>query len=282
MANDVSEIDRRLFLAATGAAFASPLLASSVPAHGHENVDHGVSVFGKSGNFDLSNSRDRLLARIKVNASLTGKRVYLWNMSRHMFCEPGKAPYQILAELELMTIWIDPPAEGSTAGKIGALFSRIPVDPMTFEPISSYDNPYTGRTVALQNTLFGGNGFPVDPAAAEPNLVFQQHRPHYRMGDEFSIVNFDPDKEEGPHQPKVDSAVLTAKYADVMNPEIGSADCHYSFAAQFPADRYRWTGLERGDPAQIFSLKVGKKVTNLSDVPPEFQRTIVAQYPERV
>lgn len=281
MASEVSEIDRRMFLAATGAAFASPLLSTSVPAHAHETAGNSVSVFGESGNFDLDNPRDRLLARIKVNASLTGKRVYLWNMSRHMFCEPGKVPYQILAELELMTIWIEAPVEGATAGKIGALFTRTPVDPHTFQPITSYESPYTGRTITLENTLFGGNGFPVDPAAAEPNLVFQQHRPHYRMGDELAIVNFDPDKDEGPHQPKIDSAVLTAKYADVMNPEIGSADCHYSFAANFPADRYRWTGVPKGDPSKIFSLKVGKKVSQLSDVPAEFHSTLIAQYPER-
>ncbi|WP_394728716.1 hypothetical protein [Altererythrobacter sp. GH1-8] len=279
MANDISEIDRRFFLAGTGAAFAAPLLSTSVPTRAHSG--HGVSVFGKSGNFDLDNPRDRLLARIKINASLTGKRVYLWNMSRHMFCEPGKPPYQILAELEAMTIWIDAPEEGATAGKIGALFTRTPVDPATFEPISSYDNPYTGKTVKLEDTLFGGNGFPVDPEVAEPNIVFQQHRPHYRMGDEFSIVNFDPDKEPGEHQPKVDSAVLTANYADVMDPSTGSADCNYSFAANFPADRYRWADVAKGDPSKIFTLKVGKKVSSLNDVPPEFQRTLIAQYPER-
>lgn len=275
MANDLIATDRRLFLAGSGALLA----ASAASAHPHGAA---LPVFGKSGNFDLNNPRDRLLARIKVNASLTGERAYIWNMSRHMLCEPGKVPYQILAEMELMTIWIEPPAGEAAPAKIGALFTRIPVDPLTFAPVTSYDNPYTGNTVALENTLFGGSGLPLDPDDPEPNIVFQQNKPHYRMGENITFVNFDPAAGDGPHQPKVDSAMLTANYADLMDPATGVVEAEYQFAAYFPAGAYRWTDVAKDDQAKIFSMKAGRKVGDKSSLPPEFLRTIGQLYPERI
>jgi hypothetical protein len=240
------------------------------------------SVFGKSGNFNLDDPRDRLLARIKINASLTGERSYIYNISRHMMCEPGKVPYQILAELELVTIWIEPTPGARAPAKIGSLFTRIPVDPLTFQPISDYTNPTTGRTIALKPTLFGGTGLPLDPDDPKPNIVFQQNKPHYRMGDKLVIVNFDPNPQEGPHQPRVDSAMLTANHAEVMDPARGSVVADYCFSAYFPAPVYKWSDLPADDPARVFSMKLGRKVFRREDIPAEFQRTIIAQFPERV
>ena len=76
--------------------------------------------------------------------------------------------------------------------------------------------------------------------------------------------------------------MLSANYAAMREPATGSVDCDHTFAAQFPADRYRWTSVPKGDQAQVFSLKVGRKVARLADVPAEFHRTLIAQFPERV
>lgn len=273
MANELLGPSRRSVLGGSAVLAAGlSAAASAAPA----------SILGKSGNFNLDDPRDRLLARIKINASLTGERSYLYNMSRHMMCEPGKVPYQILAELELMTIWIEPTPGAKAPAKIGSLFTRIPVDPLTFEPISQYTNPVTGKTVVLKPTLFGGSGLPLDPDDPKPNIVFQQNKPHYRMGDKLVIVNFDPNQQEGPHQPRVDSAMLTANHADVMNPALGSVEAEYAFSAYFPAPVYKWSDLPKEDPSKVFSMKVGRKVFRREDIPAEFHRTIIAQFPERV
>ncbi len=282
MAHEPSALDRRLFLAGTGAVFSAPLAMNAVAASAHPMTGATNSLFGKSGNFDLENNRDRLLARIKVNADLSGKRVYLWNMSRHMLCEVGKSPYQIMAELELMTIWLNPPEEGSEIPTLGAYFTRTAVDPLTFDPITSYENPYVGETLPVEDFLFGGSGIPVDANETSRHLVFQQTSPHYRMGDNIVFVNYDPDTTDGPHQPKVDTATYTSGYSDVMDPSTSSADAAYAFSGYFPASSYKWSNVPEGDPTKVLTQKVGRKVSTLNDVPPEFQRTLIAKYPDRI
>lgn len=262
---------------------AAGVTAGKVSAHDHGGGSSSP-LFEKTGNFDLTNPVDLLLARTKAVTCLAGNRTHTYMMSRHMLAEPGKEVIQLLAELELMTIWLTPSPDGAAnKAVIKALFTRIPVDPFSFEPIDSYYNPRLGREIELRHTMFGGSGTALDPSDPKPNLIMQQDEPHYMMGDKIGFVMFDPRLGEGPFQPHIDSAIFLVDRDGLMDPSTSSVEADYSFTATLKASVYSWSKIPAEDDTRMVSLKVGRKVVGgAASLPPEFRSSIAALYPERL
>lgn len=274
--------DRRDFLKGSAAVAAACLSSVTTPIRAQELPGLGTTAFSKTGGFDLADPRDRLLARIKVMASLTGERTYIYSVSRHMLAPPNKPSYQFFAEFDLRTIWIEPATEPGGLPHTRALFTKIPVDPISFEPISEYYNPYLGRTLPVEPVLYAGSGLPIDLDSPEPNIIYQQDKPHYRLGDDIIFINFDPKEGDGSFQPHTDSAMLRANHAQLMDPSNGWVGADYTLNAVRKASAYPWSGITKTEEAQVLSMKLGRKVGRTKDLPPEFLRTIGSQFPERL
>ncbi|MEM8917392.1 MAG: hypothetical protein AAGE37_00925 [Pseudomonadota bacterium] len=284
MARETALPTRRSILGGGAALIAGGLIAPPTQARGTKPADRTDLLFDQTGNFDLSNPQELLLARAKAVSCLSGERVHIAMMTRHMLAPPGKVPFQILAEVELMTIWLAPDLENQpNKAAIQALFTRIPVDPLSFQPVTKYHNAYLGRDVDVEHTIFGGSGLPLDPADPVPNIIFQQDEPHYRMGREIGFVMFDPRSGEGAHQPHVDTAVFRVDHDALMDPATASVAADYSYTSFLRASIFPWTGIEKGDETQVLTLKEGRKIIGgVQALPAEFQNTIGQLYPERI
>lgn len=283
MANEVFAARRRAVLAGGGALLATGLFGA--PAIAHQTTSRPVSLlFDKTGNFDLSDPGELLLARAKALTCLAGERTHICAVSRHMLAEPGKPTVQILTELDLMTVWLTPSVDGArNKAVINALFTRIAVDMFSFEPISSYYNPVLGREVEVKHTQFGGKGLGLDPSDPVPNVVLQQDEPHYTMGDDLAFVMFDPRLGEGAFQPHVDSAIFKVDRDALMDPATSSVPSDYSFTAFLKASVFKWSNIAEDNDTRVLSLKVGRKVVGgVAALPLEFRNTFATLYPERV
>ena len=103
---------------------AAGVTAGKVSAHDHGGGSSSP-LFEKTGNFDLTNPVDLLLARTKAVTCLAGNRTHIYMMSRHMLAEPGKEVIQLLAELELMTIWLTPSPDGAANKALIGFLSEV-------------------------------------------------------------------------------------------------------------------------------------------------------------
>jgi hypothetical protein len=276
----LADTERRRFL--KGALALPALFLGNVSAAAQAGSGLGTPAFGRTGNFDLDDPAERLLARIKVTASLTGERTSIYSVSRYMMAPPGRPSYQLFAEFDVRTIWIEPAPDSQSLPRTRALFTKIPVDPVTFEPIKDYYNPYIGKTLPVQPVLYAGAGLPIDLCGSTPDIIYQQDKPHYRLGDDIVFVNFDPRNEDGPIQPHTDSAMLRVNFADLMNPAKGWVEAEYTIAAVRKASAYPWSGVQKGDEAQMLSMKMGRKVGRRQDLPPEFLRIFSSKFPDRI
>lgn len=236
-------------------------------------------------NFDLNDPHHLKLARLKVLNALDGSKTYYYTVARHIMCPPDKPPYPIFAELELTTIWLER-REGmsDTQAIVRAIFTRAPVDPFTFKPITSFSNPYVGREMPLKYTHFAGGGFEVDLSGDTPaDPIVQSDEPHYRIGDDIAFIMYDPRAGDGPFHPRMDTVTWRANYKDVMNRRKSTVEAEHTYTAVMKASVYDlWSGAEDGDPAQVVTSKTGRKVTSVEDLPQECHDYIVSKFPDRV
>jgi len=278
-------VNRRSLLAHMGlASIGVAVTAAPAAATSANPVPTGRASFSPRGGFDLSNPSDLKRARLKVLNSLDGSTTYFYTMTRHILCPPDKPPYPFHAEMELTTLWLErTDAMSEDEAKIRAFFTRVPLDPYSFEVIDQYKNPYTNKTLPLEDTLFAGSGFDVSLDAGTPaDPVLQSDEPHYRIGDEIAFIMFDPRAGEGAFQPRIDTVVWRAKYDAVMDPATTSVEADHTYSAILKASAYPWSGIEEGDPAQMLTMKTGRKLMTLDTLPVEVQNAIVAKYPDRV
>lgn len=244
----------------------------------------GSASFTPRGRFDLSNPADLKRARLKVLNSLDGSTTYFYSMTRHILCPPGEEPYPFHAEMELTTIQLlrDEGMDDDEA-KIRAVFTRAPLDPYRFTRIESLHNPYTDKRVALKDTLFAGGGSTLSLKPDAPvSPIIQSDEPHYRMGDDIEFIMFDPRAGSGAFQPRIDTVVWRTNYDALMDPTTAAVEADYTFSAILKASVYPWSGIDDGDPAQMLTMKTGRKVNSLEALPREVHDTLVSQYPERV
>ena len=245
---------------------------------------YGRASFSPRGGFDLDDPGHRRLARLKLFNSLDGSKTYFYTVTRHILCPPGEAPYPLHAEMELNTIWLER-APGMTEDEaiVRALFTRTPLDPFSFEPVTGYYNPYLDRNLFVADTLFGGSGFKVslDPEAPV-SPVIQSDEPHYRIGADIAFIMFDPRAGSGAFQPRVDTVVWRTDYAALMDPGTAHVEAEHNYSAVLKASTYPWSGIPDGDAAQMLTMKTGRKLCAFDDLPREVQDLIVAKYPERV
>lgn len=244
------------------------------------------ATFARRGRFDLSDPVDLRLARLKTLASLSGSKTYFSTLSRHILCPPGKTPYPLVTEVELTTIFLERAEEHSPEqAVIRAVFTRVPLDPITFEPITALDIPYTGKRVRLRDTLFAGGNHLIDVNPRDKSardIMLQPDQPHYRFGDDMGFIMFDPREGTGEWQPRVDTVVWRVNYEKLMDPAVDPVEADYTFSALMRASVFGWTGIDEDDRAQMFSMKVGKKFTSLEQLPSLTKKRIVDQYPDRV
>jgi len=241
------------------------------------------AAFGPTGPFDLSEARQRKLARLKTLNALGGEKTYFYSLSRHTLCPPGRSPYPFFAELELTTMWIERrPGMSDTQGVIRAIFTRTPIDPLTYEPISSYANAYLGRRVDVKDTLFAGGGFEIDLADQGADPILPSDEPPYEKGAQTGFIMFDPRSGDGAYQPRIDTVVWRVRTRDLMDPEVSLLPADYTYSSIMKASVYPWSAIEDGDAAQMLTQKVGAKVTDVADLPAQIRQSVVQRHPDRV
>lgn len=279
-------LKRRSLLAQLGLASVGFALAgdSAIAATTEPRIPAGRATFTPRGGFDLSNPAHLKRARLKVLNSLDGRTTYFYTITRHILCPPSGEPYPLHAEMELTSIGLERTTDMTEdEAKVRAVFTRAPLDPYTFKVISEYQNPYVGRTLPVKDTLFAGGGRAVSLDADTPaNPILQSDEPHYRIGDDIAFIMFDPRTGEGEFQPRIDTVVWRTNYAALMDAQTLTVDADYTFSAVLRASAYAWSGIEEGDPAQMLTMKTGRKVSSVAALPIEVREALVAKYPERV
>lgn len=241
------------------------------------------AVFDYRGPFDLKNHEHYKLARLKTLNSLTGAKTYFSTISRHMLCPPGEAPYPLVNQVELTTLLLERPEGASkTSAIIRAIFTRIPIDTVTFQPIYELYIPYLDRTVPLTDTLFAGSGFELDlDGDVAPDPIIQSDEPYYEFGDEVGFIMYDPRAGQGDFQPRVDTVVWRVNKDELMDPSRDPIAADYTYTAVMKASVFKWTQIPDGDPTQVLTMKVGHKSPSLQALPQQVKDLVVSKYPER-
>jgi hypothetical protein len=238
--------------------------------------------------FNLDDPMGRSLARLRVLQNFEGKTSYLAVLSRWLLCVPNKPPVPYLNEVELNTIFLTEP-ESKAAGKDdelsftqNAIFTRMPVDPVTLTPIQQVRNPVTGGMVDTPDTLFASSSQLKVGAPGVADVLLQPDRPHFRVGRDIRFVMLDIRAGEGAYQPRVDTATWSIPYEILMDPRRAVVDADYSYTALLRASVFASTGVAADDPTQLLILKTGIKVNSVDALPDFTKSTIVKSYPERL
>lgn len=243
------------------------------------------AVYEHPDSFDLSDPRHLKLARLKVLNSLSGDTTYFYTVTRHFLCPPGKPPHPIVAEMELTTIWLERRTDMSNDQCIvRAMFTRAPLDPVSFKPTDMIHNPYSGKNMPLKYTMFSGGGFELNLSGdTPPDLITQSDEPHYRIGDDIAFIMFDPKTSDGAFQPRMDTVTWRTKYDTLMDPNTPLIEAEHTYTSIMKASVFKmWSGVEEGDPAQVLTSKVGRKLCSVGDLPREVHEYIVKKFPHRV
>jgi hypothetical protein len=237
-----------------------------------------AAVYPRRTPFDLSDPRERALARLKVIVNLVGKKSYLSVMSRHFLCPPNQPPRAWVNELELFTMYLERLPQGDVQRSV---FTRVFVDPESLEPVREVRNPFSRQVVPVGDRLFALT-LPVrlDPQAAVRNVT-ESDLPVVRFGEWIDFTGLAVREGEGFHQPSFDTSTWRVKYAELQKPGRGLIEAHYAFSSLLRGSLLSWAGMAADDPTQVLTTKSGFKVHDAARLPELVQRSIVARYPQR-
>lgn len=248
-----------------------------------------------SQDFDWATPQGNRLATLKITNNLVGEKTYVAMFSRVLLGPQGKPGAPLHGHVGLWTWQLQEPdpkefpdAEpGSVVQR--ALFTGMILDPYTYKPVDAVHNHYTGKAVKVKDSVFAET-YVLKPKGGHesidrPEFMTEERttlNPHVVWGDEISVFLAGIFQNEGPNQPRMDSSVWTASYADFKNPDKPLIRSDYNFAGLMRAWERPWIGVDKSDDAQLLWNVKGTKVHRVEEIPALVRDTILKKYPDRV
>ncbi len=251
----------------------------------------------QQGNFDLNDPAQNSLARLKMTNNLVGKRTYIPMLVRIMLGRENNPGGPLIGGAGLFTWQLQVPDPkqfpGLPAGTalLRSMYTSRYLDPATMEPTNKLLNPYNGKMMELQDSLFVENflSFPKGGSRDIEELQFANDEPDApksrlikRWGDELVLFQGGVYKEPGKHQPRFTENMWASNYKDVMNPDMPLVDTRYMFTGLNKAYEKPWAGYSLKDDDILCDLAYGRKVHRLEDIPDFHKRVVLEKYPDRV
>ena len=117
-------------------------------------------VASQTGNFDLDDPVENRLARLKITNNLMGQRTYIPMLVRLMIGREQNPGGPLLGAAGMFTWQLqvpDPEAfpdvpAGTTL--LRSMYTARYLDPATMEPVERLQNPYNGKDMELEDSLF--------------------------------------------------------------------------------------------------------------------------------
>ena len=254
-------------------------------------------IASQKGHFDLNDPVQASLARLKMTNNLIGKRTYIPMFVRMMLGREDSPGGPLLGGAGLFTWQLQVPDPdqfpGVPAGTVlmRSMYTARYLDPASMEPTDKLRNPYNGKMMTLEDSLFVENflTFPKggsrdveelqfandDPEAPKPRLI-------KKWGDELVLFQGGTYGEPGKHQPRFTENMWASSHQDVMNPEMPLVDTRYSFAGVNKAFEKPWAGYSIKENDILCTLAYGRKVHRPEDIPEFHKRVLINKYPDRL
>jgi hypothetical protein len=251
----------------------------------------------QKGNFDLDDPVQSALARLKMTNNLVGKRTYIPMFVRMLLGREDNPGGMLIGGAGMFTWQLQVPDPqqfpGVPAGTVlmRSMYTARYLDPVTMEPAKTLLNPYNGKMMELEDSLFVENflSFPKggsrdleelqfandDPEAVKPRLI-------KKWGDELVLFQGGTYAEPGKHQPRFTENMWSSPYKDVMDPDMPLVDTRYSFTGVNKAFEKPWAGYSVKDKDILCTLAYGRKVHRPEDIPEFHKRVLVEKYPDRL
>lgn len=264
--------DRRGFiLGAAGALAAAPLARYATAA---------------AARLDLDDPVDRLTAMLRMQGRLDGRDAPWWYFGR-IYGVVGESAPRLLVRfegIEIMRLNVVGRNEYAATGATTSFFQ----DPHSREVLTSFANPYTGKTNTVTPNIIGGTDRPVAfysargvrPARVPPeewtydgqHLAFDYHA-------DMVWLSHDRVYPPGIPQPMAESSVARAKTADLH--DLDHAFVPAGFSSTYFAPWPKWMDMQ-GQPGHVIWHADGVKLESVAALPEGFGNRMRAQYPERL
>ena len=245
----------------------------------------GASVQAKDRGLDLANSADALTAMLRMQGRLDGRDAPWWYTGR-IYGVVGDTSPRLLVRFEGLEIMRLTPASDGEYAATGVTTSFFQ-DPRTKEVLTSFANPYTGRTNTVTPNRLGGTADPVTfystrgvrPGRVQPADWTSDglHLTWDRLGDTIWLSH-DRVYPPGLPQPMGEASVARAKLVDLNDLSRGFVPAGFSstYFAPFP----KWMEMA-GQPGHVIWHADGMKLDSIDELPPEFRRRM-DEFPERL
>ncbi|MDE0455435.1 MAG: hypothetical protein OXJ63_09040 [Gammaproteobacteria bacterium] len=244
---------------------------------------------------DLTDPSDAWYAKIKATNNLAGVKTYVPMFSRAYICPQGQPAHPVFGHCGIWT-WqlqkattdeFEDAREGSMIQR--ALYTGTILDPYTFEPVETLENPYTGETITVEDSIFAmnyllhpmGGGRDIDIAEFY-NPEEKPDTPYVRFGDEVAFVLAGLFQGEGDYQPRADSSWWTTNYAQLIDPDQPLVETRYNFTGLMRAWERPWLGVEKPDQTQLLWAVEGRKVHSIDRIPDLLHKHVLSKYDDRV
>jgi hypothetical protein len=249
------------------------------------------------GPYDLDDPKGNWHGLMKATQNLVGARTYVSSYSRIFLCELGKQPQVFYASCGSWTFQLVVPEPGQfdedlpegTALQLG-LYTGVQLDPYTFKPVDAIYNPFLGKKVEVQDSVFaesyllypGGGVTSIERRQFMNDRTPKKHI-YVKSGNNLAWSLPALFAGEGSFQPRMDSSFWTCKYDELMNPDLDLIDCDYSWVGLTRVAEKSWCGMEdTGVVLQTLWNTQGTVTNELSRVEGIVQDYVFSKYPERV
>lgn len=270
---------RRTFVAAAGIA----ALPTIVGLNSACAQDPGK---GKSRQMpDLTKPRANLEGMLRMTASLEEEDVPWWFDGTIFGIVGESAPLPLVRFQGWEVYWVRPVDDDAfeLTGHTVTFFGDVE----TGEMLDTFDNPYTGKTNAVQPSVQGGGagfGFNYSVDGVRPTK-FLDKMPEKPLLLQWSSVrdviwmHAETAYPPGLSQPRKQRQTMFAPLDDFRNPEVSNLPT--TFTATVFENWPRW--MEMGDePGHVIWHASGAKIDTLDDLPPDFRARLERDHPDRM
>jgi len=251
----------------------------------------------QTGNFDLDDPAQNLLARLKMTNNLIGQRTYIPMLIRLMIGREKNPGGPLLGAAGMFTWQLQVPdpnefpdvPQDTVVSR--SMYTARYLDPETMEPVERLKNPFNGKMMVLEDSTFienfliypkGGSRLIEEPEFANDDPETPKTRQFKRWGDELVLFQGGVYTEPGVHQPRFTENMWASMYKDVMDPDVSLVDTRYTFTGINKAYEKPWAGYEVSDPDLLVDLAYGKKVHRAEHLPDFHKKVLVEKYPDRL
>lgn len=277
--------------AASPGSFTPPGVNRDLPA---DVYDRPRAIFSQRGDFDLDDPAQLARARLKSIFSIDGSKSYVVRFSRALICPPGAPAETLLHEMLFWHSVIENPTgeEADPSSVVThSVFTRVAIDPISYEPRRTLEVPATGQTLTVPDTLFAasvnvnlatgrerrsddGGGSTVEAGATSPYALF---------GPDVVFLAKGGHTDYGEHQPQVDMSAWLTPRAELDDPATGAATARYSFSGVSRTRIFSWASAYDGpNETQVLTHKLGLKSPTFEGLPASIRNIMQRYYPERI